>query len=113
MSTPYLDQLARVLATAGWSSRPRYEQVPALLHVFSPCLPALGESVRVKAGVGGVPWFVGSSGDPIGPCHDLAGAVDEIGARLGPYVATAAVVREKGDGVPRRLVDRVRAAMRG
>ncbi len=87
MTSPqYLDLLARVLATAGWSSRPRYDQVPARLHVFSHCLPSVGESVHVKTGVGGVPWFIASTGDPIAPCHDLEGAVTEIGLRLEPWV---------------------------
>ncbi|QXJ24713.1 hypothetical protein AGRA3207_006093 [Actinomadura graeca] len=93
MTSPYLDLLARVLATAGWSSRPRYEQDPARLHVYSPCLPSIGESVHVKPGVGGVPWFIASTGDPIAPCHDLEGAVAEIGRRLEPWVTFAAAYR--------------------
>ncbi|NED52068.1 hypothetical protein G3I24_14335, partial [Micromonospora aurantiaca] len=74
------------LDAAGWSTRPRYERIPVLLHVFSPDLPQIGESVHVKAGVGGVPWFVSSTGDPLRPCHDRAGTAKEIAARLAPFL---------------------------
>ncbi|TDD93360.1 hypothetical protein [Actinomadura rubrisoli] len=95
-ATDHLGALAGVLATAGWASRPRYEEIPALLRVFSPHLPALGESVWVKPGVGGVPWFVSSSGDPIAPCHDLAGAVQGIADRLGPIAEAAHAMADEG-----------------
>ncbi|GAA1897283.1 hypothetical protein [Actinomadura bangladeshensis] len=81
----YLDALAAELHAAGWSTRPRYERIPILLHVFSPDLPQIGESIHVKAGVGGVPWFVSSTGDPLRPCHDLAGTAKDIAARLAPF----------------------------
>ncbi|GAA1821784.1 hypothetical protein [Actinomadura chokoriensis] len=89
----YLDALAAELDAAGWSTRPRYERIPVLLHVFSPDLPQIGESVHVKAGVGGVPWFVSSTGDPLRPCHDLAGTTKEIAARLAPFSPAPHIVR--------------------
>lgn len=88
-ATVHLDRLADALAFAGWTCLPRYEENPALLRVFSPSAPRIGESISVKAGVGGVPWFISSTGDPLRPCHDLAGACVEISARLSPLVAAA------------------------
>jgi hypothetical protein len=76
----HLGGLANALAAAGWSTRGRYEDVPAVLLVPG---PGHGASVRVKAGTGGVPWFISSGGDPLRPCHDLAGTVAEIEARFG------------------------------
>ncbi|TDD90761.1 hypothetical protein [Actinomadura rubrisoli] len=108
--TQHLDGLARVLPAAGWSTRPRYEEIPVLLRVFSPYLPAFGESVWVKPGVGGVPWFMSSSGDPIAPCHDLVGAVQGIADRLGPIAEAARAMGQEGP--LRRLVTRIQHAMR-
>ncbi|TYB43634.1 hypothetical protein [Actinomadura chibensis] len=88
-ATAHLDALADALAFAGWSCVPRYEVTPALLRVFSPSAPIIGESISVKAGVGGVPWFISSTGDPLRPCHDLTGSCIEISARLAPFVAAA------------------------
>ncbi|MWA01481.1 hypothetical protein F8568_014045 [Actinomadura sp. LD22] len=36
-----------------------------------------------------MPWFVASTGDPLKPCHDIAGTVAEIAARLGPLTEPA------------------------
>ncbi|WP_165975637.1 hypothetical protein [Actinomadura rubrisoli] len=94
----HLDALAGVLAAAGWSASPRYGERPALLRVFADESPGVGESVSVKAGVGGVPWFISSTGDPLAPCHDLAGACAAIGARLGPFAAAPRSVA--GEGPP-------------
>ncbi|NVI89947.1 hypothetical protein [Actinomadura sp. BRA 177] len=79
-ASDHLDGLARALTAAGWPTPARYGNVPAVLLVF-----ASGRSVgvSVKAGTGGVPWFVSSNQDPLRPCHDLAGTVVEIEARLG------------------------------
>ncbi|TDD80920.1 hypothetical protein [Actinomadura rubrisoli] len=88
-ATDHLDTLARALTAAGWSASPRYDERPALLRVVAPELPGVGESIRVKPGVSGVPWFISSTGDPLAPCHDLTGACAAIDARLGPVVAAA------------------------
>lgn len=93
-ATEHLDGLADALAAAGWSTRARYESSPQLIHVFAPDVPQLGESVYVKAGVGGVPWFIASTGDPVAPCHDIAGAVAELGKRLEPLAMAAAIAAE-------------------
>ncbi|TDD75070.1 hypothetical protein [Actinomadura rubrisoli] len=85
----HLDALAGVLAAAGWAVSPRYQEEPALLRVVAAGLPGVGESVWVKPGVGGVPWFISSAGEPLAPCHDLAGACAAIDARLGPLAAAA------------------------
>jgi hypothetical protein len=84
----HLEGLARALDGAGWGTRAQYGQEPAVLQVFASDVPDLGESVRVKAGVGGVPWFVSSCGLPLAPCHDLAAAVAGVTESLGPLVAT-------------------------
>jgi hypothetical protein len=89
----HLDGLARALDAAGWSTRRRYDRAPVLLHVFASEVPGAGESVHVKAGTAGVPWFVASTGDPLRPCHDLAGTVTEITARLKPLAVPVKAVR--------------------
>ncbi|MER6817363.1 hypothetical protein ABT299_49625 [Spirillospora sp. NPDC000708] len=104
----HLDGLARALDAAGWSTRRRYEQTPALLHVFASELPRVGESVHVKAGTAGVPWFVVSTGDPLRPCHDIAGAVAEIAARLGPLAEPGRAIPSG----PRRMTGRIRRLVR-
>lgn len=101
-ATGHLDDLADALAYAGWSCLPRYEEHPALLRVFSQSSPRIGESISVKAGVGGVPWFISSTGDPLRPCHDLTGTCVEISARLSPLV-TAAHIPEIRSRRRRRL----------
>ena len=90
----HLDALAGKLAAAGWSTRAQYEDVPAVLLVFASRLDIV---VSVKAGTGGVPWFVSSGGDPLRPCHDLAGTVGEIEVRFRTSPAVA------GDRRPPRL----------
>ncbi|CNE64349.1 Uncharacterised protein [Mycobacterium tuberculosis] len=82
----HLGSLDRVLAAAGWSTRAQYEGVPPVLLVFA---SGLGVCVSVKAGTGGVPWFISSDGDPLRPCHDLAGTVTEMAARLGTSPAAS------------------------
>ncbi|MFD0687165.1 hypothetical protein [Actinomadura fibrosa] len=77
-ATRHLDGLARVLKATGWSASPRYDERASLLRVLAPGLRGVGESVQVKAGVGGVPWFVTSTGDPLAPCHDLATAAERL-----------------------------------
>ncbi|WP_067456417.1 hypothetical protein [Actinomadura macra] len=89
----YLGLLARALITEGWRVHPHYDRDPALLRVLCPSLPMAGESVVVEAGEGGVPWFVGSTGDQLAPCHDLPRTVAKIGARLTPDAMAAAVGR--------------------
>lgn len=44
-ATEHLDRLAEELANIGWSSTPCYEEIPALLRVWHPDLPVIGESV--------------------------------------------------------------------
>ncbi|TDD79914.1 hypothetical protein [Actinomadura rubrisoli] len=112
-ATDHLDALARALTAAGWSTSPRYQESPALLRVVAPELPGVGESVWVKPGVGGVPWFISSTGDPLAPCHDLAAAVAGIETRLGPYMATASLcTAAEEESLRRRLADRVRTPRR-
>jgi hypothetical protein len=94
-TTAHLDALADALAFAGWACVPRYEVTPPLLRVFSPSAPMFGESIRVKDGVGGVPWFIASTGDPLRPCHDLAGMCVEISVRLAPFVEAARTSRPR------------------
>ncbi|WP_433233984.1 hypothetical protein [Actinomadura nitritigenes] len=84
-----LDMLARALADAGWSSSPRYERIPPLIHVFAPDLPWFGESVLVADGPAGVPWFESSTGDLLAPCDDLTCAVGEIAAGMARLLAIA------------------------
>ncbi|QKG23202.1 hypothetical protein [Actinomadura verrucosospora] len=86
-SADHLDALARALADAGWSSAPRYDRVPALMHVYARDMPGFGESVRVTAGADGTPWFLSSTGDLLAPCHDSAGATTKIAAILAPLLA--------------------------
>lgn len=103
--TEHLDGLAVALAAAGWSTSARYEGRPALIHVFAAAAPDIGESVYVKPGVGGVPWFISSTGDPLRPCHDVAGTVAALAERVQP-LAEAALLDEP----PRpSLVARIRA----
>lgn len=104
-ASDHLDGLAAALAMAGWSAQHRYGERPALLHVYSPDLPCLVGSVRVKAGTGGVPWFVCATGDPLRPCHDLTGTVAEIAARF-------AAADEGTERPRRRLIDRIRVFVR-
>ncbi|MFI0482211.1 hypothetical protein [Actinomadura sp. 9N215] len=78
----HLDDLADALAFAGWSCLPRYDETPARLRVYSASSPKVGENITVKAGVGGVPWFISATGDPLRPCHDLIGTCAEISVRL-------------------------------
>jgi hypothetical protein len=85
----HLDRLGEDLRRAGWSTVRRYDRPLPLLRVFSPALPEVGESVWVKPGVGGVPWFIASTCDPLSPCHDLLGARIEVSARLAPLTAVA------------------------
>ncbi|WP_067470179.1 hypothetical protein [Actinomadura macra] len=89
----YLGLLARALINEGWRVHPHYDRDPALLRVLCPSLPMAGDSVLVKVREGGVPWFVGSTGDPLAPCHDLPGAVAKIGARLTPDAMAQAIER--------------------
>lgn len=76
----HLGALGQALAAAGWSTRGQYDGVPPVLLVLA---PGVEVCVNVKAGTGGVPWFISSGGDPLRPCHDLGGTVLEIEARLG------------------------------
>ncbi|RFS85477.1 hypothetical protein D0T12_10600 [Actinomadura spongiicola] len=99
----HLDALADALAFAGWTCVPRYDEATPLLRVFSPSLPMIGESISVKAGVGGVPWFISSTGDPLRPCHDVPGACVEVSVRLAPLVADARSLRFRS----RRWRDRI------
>ncbi|MGH3243974.1 MAG: hypothetical protein ACRDNL_26590 [Spirillospora sp.] len=98
--TRHLDDLADALAFTGWSCVPRYDETPALLRVFRPSCPRVGESISVKAGVGGVPWFISSIGDPLRPCHDLTGTCAEISVRLSAVRIPEARSRRR-----RRLLD--------
>ncbi|TDC80772.1 hypothetical protein [Actinomadura sp. 7K507] len=107
----HLNGLVERLVAAGWVVRCRYDQGPVRLHVTAPDRPGIGESVRVKAGVGGVPWFIDSTGDPVRPCHDLAGTVAELGARLDPVVMATALAAAIEEPQP-RLVARLRALAR-
>lgn len=80
--TCHLDMLGDALAEAGWCTVRRYAEMPPLLRVFSSDLLKVGESIWVKPGVGGVRWFMSSTGQPLAPCHDLAAARAEITAHL-------------------------------
>ncbi|MBO2456075.1 hypothetical protein [Actinomadura violacea] len=77
----HLERLAAALDAAGWTVGRRHEGTP-LVRVSSPKAPHIGDSVRVKDGVGGVPWFVSSCGDPVAPCHDVRRACAEVGELL-------------------------------
>jgi hypothetical protein len=57
----HLDALARALADAGWTPRPRYDRIPAVLQVFAADVPLIGESVHVRMAIGGAPWFFSST----------------------------------------------------
>ncbi|HEU5025672.1 MAG TPA: hypothetical protein VFV01_12195, partial [Spirillospora sp.] len=72
----HLERLAAALDAAGWTVGRRYGGTP-LVRVSSSRAPHIGDSIRVKAGVGGVPWFVSSCGDPVAPCHDVRRACAE------------------------------------
>ncbi|TDD23583.1 hypothetical protein E1287_38865 [Actinomadura sp. KC06] len=76
-----LHALAAELAATGWSV---HLEDPDLLHAVPPDSARPGTTVRIKDGVGGVPWFVTSTGDPLRPCHDLTGAGREIRAQPVP-----------------------------
>ncbi|TDD97130.1 hypothetical protein [Actinomadura rubrisoli] len=78
----HLDQLAAALREAGWGTRRRHGQGTELLQVFSTDLPGVGESIRVGTGIGGLPCFISSTGDPMAHCHDLHGARMEVAIRL-------------------------------
>ncbi|GAA1786573.1 hypothetical protein GCM10009735_17370 [Actinomadura chokoriensis] len=82
----HLGALGQVLAAAGWSTRARYDDVPPVLLVLA---SGVDVCVSVKAGTGGVPWFISSGGDPLRPCHDLAGTVVEIKARSVAFPAVS------------------------
>ncbi|MFG2244984.1 hypothetical protein [Spirillospora sp. NPDC048823] len=95
----YLAALASALTATGWSAR---LEDPEKLRILPPDLARRGQSIQVKAGVGGVPWFVTSTGDPLRPCHDLTGAVAAIGAQPVPHHTSQAWRRRrKRNGLPR------------
>ncbi|WP_433138763.1 hypothetical protein ACQPZ8_37545 [Actinomadura nitritigenes] len=72
----HLDRLAAALVRANWTTEKRYDGTPPLLRVF--LSGRVGESIRVKPRVNGVPWFVSSTGNPLAPCHDAERAVREM-----------------------------------
>lgn len=107
----HLNGLAATLMAAGWTTRHRYDQNPAQLHVTAPDRPSIGESIHIKAGTGGVPWFIDSTGDPIRPCHDLPGTTTELTARLHPTAIATAITAVVATPRP-RLGARLRALTR-
>ncbi|MFD0685528.1 hypothetical protein [Actinomadura fibrosa] len=108
--TDYLLRLARVLAAAGWTCRPRIASTPPLVIVAASEKATVGESIRVKAGVGGVPWFVTSTGHPLAPCHDLLEACAAVIGWMESLTEAAchAMVSAAVPVEPRGLVARVR-----
>lgn len=84
----HLDRLAAALAREGWITQKRYDGTPPLLRVF--LSGEVGESIRVKPGVNGVPWFVSSTGNPLAPCHDAERAVSEMATWWDALVRRAA-----------------------
>lgn len=82
----HLERLAAALDAAGWTVDRRYDG-PPLVRVSSPKAPHIGDSIGVKDGVGGVPWFVSSCGDPVAPCHDVRRACAEVGELLALFAA--------------------------
>ncbi|MFB4299481.1 hypothetical protein [Actinomadura sp. NTSP31] len=74
----HLDRLAAAMARESLITQKCYDGTPPLLRVF--LRGRVGESIRVKPGVGGVPWFVSSTGNPLAPCHDAERAVSEMAA---------------------------------
>lgn len=101
-----LDILARALAAAGRSSRPRYENLPAILHVIQPQGPRIAESVRAMPDSGGRWWFFDSLGDLLGPCEDLPRVIEAIEERLDLCARLTAewAVPPQRPGLVRRLL---------
>ncbi|MEU9018982.1 hypothetical protein [Actinomadura sp. NPDC048394] len=95
----HLERLAGALERAGLAVQRCFGADPASVRVLLSA--RFGESVRVKAGVGGVPWFVASTADPLAPCHDTGRAVVEIRARVGSFGRAAEVLR--GEAERRRV----------
>jgi hypothetical protein len=85
----HLDALAKAVADAGLQSRSRYDQTPAVLQVWHPALPVVGESVTVTAGPDGQPGYRSSLGDVLAPCTDPARAVAALQARVHPDAIAA------------------------
>lgn len=103
----HLDRLGEALICAGWNTAQRYGDSRPLLRVFSSTLPEVGESVWVKPGVGGVPWFIASTGDPLAPCHAPDRARMALEARLSAFGCVP-----PWPGRRLRLRDRVRACVK-
>jgi hypothetical protein len=82
----HLERLAEALEGEGWTVGRCFEGTP-VVRVSSSRAPHVGDTVGVKDGVGGVPWFVSSCGDPVAPCHDVRRACREVGAVLALFAA--------------------------
>lgn len=98
----HLNRLAEALTAAGWTAEPRYAEKPARLRVFSPDLPALGDSVSAADG-----WYVSSLGDPLGRLDDVEAAVLALVEILEPFAAVARIV-EAGGTPTEDVLDRAR-----
>ena len=84
-----LDRLAGPLRGAGFECVRRGDGGLPRLRVWHPALPGVGESVSVVPGPGPrvtEPWFGCSSGTPLAPCGDPAGAATRVIGLLAPFV---------------------------
>ncbi|MFD0683387.1 hypothetical protein [Actinomadura fibrosa] len=84
----HLDTLGGELAARGHRVALRYGP-PALLRVSHPALPVLGESVAVRPGPDGLPWFAASTGVLLAPCSDVPEAARKVVDGLAPFVAAS------------------------
>jgi hypothetical protein len=74
----HLEELARHLGRCGWYARLVVpESAPPRLHVVNPELPAMEDHLTI-AHNSNAWWLWWSWAQPIGPAHDLDGAVARI-----------------------------------
>ncbi|WP_030169886.1 hypothetical protein [Spirillospora albida] len=89
MTSRHLEQLANALIKGGWRTRTDLGRIPAVVRVWHPDVPLIGDNVSVHPGPDGQPWFHSSTGVPVAPCNDVRRAASEVAALLRPYVDIA------------------------
>jgi len=104
----HLDRLALALAECGLSSRPGYGSVPALLRVFRPSSPWLGDSIIIgPRRDAGEAWFWSASGVPLAPVWDVRQAACHVEPLLtqAERLAKSFGIAPRRRGIIRRLLE--------